>query len=438
MKTRNKIFLISFLSIGVLLKAQIKVVSGGNVGIGVTSPNSKLDVYVAPTSSGAYTFGSGMGATSPTLSIWQTTGSPARTSAIYNNGGFEIFRSGSGAPALWFNQSNDNIGIGQRSSSAKLDILNSNNGYGFIVGLGNSDPKISIWQTTSTARTSLIYENGAFEIYNQAGSTSEFYVNTSGKVGIGTNSPSPSYKLTVNGSALAIGGTWTNSDKRYKKNIMPLENALSKLKSLNGVVYEFRTDEYKEMNFNSGKSIGFIAQDLEKVIPEAVRKDDKGFYAVNYDEIIPVLVEAIKEQDKKAEEQQKANDELKNKVDKLEQLVKSCCSNSSMGNNNTNTSDKMAAQNNINLSDKNTIVLNQNVPNPFAENTVVTFNIPNTFTKAQVFFSTSDGKVINTFDIKEKGEGRLNVFANDLSSGMYTYTLVVDGKTIDTKKMIKN
>jgi hypothetical protein len=402
--------------------------ANGNMGVGNsnTSPSSKFDILVPATSSGTNALGVGMGSSNPTLTIWQTTGSPARTSAIYNNGGFEIFRSGSSAPALWVNQSNDNIGIGQRSSSGKLDILNSNNGYAFIAGLGGTDPKVSIWQTTSTARTSLIYENGAFEIYNAAGSTSEFYVNTSGKVGIGTNAPNASYKLTVNGSALASGGTWTNSDKRYKKNIQPIENAMEKLNKINGVSYEFKTEEFKNLNFTEGKSLGFIAQDLKEVLPEAVRIDKDGYHAVNYSEIIPVLVEALKEQ-------AKVNNNLMKKVDVLEQVVNSCCKSGSIQQSKASNPNES-----INLSDKNSIVLDQNTPNPFADNTVIKYSIPSNFTKAQILFTTGDGRVIKIYDIREKGNGVLNVYANDLTSGMYTYSLVVDGKTIDTKKMIKN
>lgn len=90
------------------------------------------------------------------------------------------------------------------------------------------------------------------------------------------------------------------------------------------------------------------------------------------------------------------------------------------------------------LSDKNTIVLDQNVPNPFAENTVISYNIPRSFNKAQILFFSYDGKIIKTIDINEPGRNSLNVFANDLSKGMYSYKLVVDGETVDAKKMIKD
>ena len=95
------------------------------------------------------------------------------------------------------------------------------------------------------------------------------------------------------------------------------------------------------------------------------------------------------------------------------------------------------AQMDVLLSKTNTIVLNQNVPNPFSESTVITYSIPKVFSKAQIIFSTITGEVIKTANIKSAGKGQVNVFASDISSGVYTYTLVIDGKQIETKKMIK-
>lgn len=92
---------------------------------------------------------------------------------------------------------------------------------------------------------------------------------------------------------------------------------------------------------------------------------------------------------------------------------------------------------NVLLNDKNIIVLKQNVPNPFAESTTIHYNISTEFTRAQMIFTNIDGKIIKTVDINRKGEGQLNVFSDDLSTGTYVYTLVVDGKTIESKRMVK-
>lgn len=91
----------------------------------------------------------------------------------------------------------------------------------------------------------------------------------------------------------------------------------------------------------------------------------------------------------------------------------------------------------VQLNDRSVIILNQNVPNPFAENTVISYNIPSDFTKAQMIFTSIDGRVLKTVNITQKGKGELTVFADDLSTGIYFYSLVVDGKPIETRKMIK-
>lgn len=91
----------------------------------------------------------------------------------------------------------------------------------------------------------------------------------------------------------------------------------------------------------------------------------------------------------------------------------------------------------MNLSSKNAIILNQNVPNPFAESTVITYSVPTSIAKAQIHFYDGQGKLIQSVDITGRGNGQLNVFGSDLSSGTYSYSLVADGKIIDTKKMVK-
>jgi hypothetical protein len=99
--------------------------------------------------------------------------------------------------------------------------------------------------------------------------------------------------------------------------------------------------------------------------------------------------------------------------------------------------EQLRAAINVNLSDRNSIVLNQNVPNPFAESTIITFSIPTSVQKAQIHFYDGQGKLINSVDIIERGNGQLNVFANDLSTGVYTYSLVADGQIVSTKRMVK-
>jgi hypothetical protein len=91
---------------------------------------------------------------------------------------------------------------------------------------------------------------------------------------------------------------------------------------------------------------------------------------------------------------------------------------------------------NIELS-SNIVVLEQNRPNPFKENTSIDYFVPENVGFAQIIFYNNHGRIIKLVDIKEKGKGQLQVFAQNLTDGIYTYSIVFDGKLTETKKMVK-
>jgi hypothetical protein len=99
--------------------------------------------------------------------------------------------------------------------------------------------------------------------------------------------------LTVNSNVSVQGSVSatsfiTTSDKRYKTDIEPLSNALSTLCALQGIYYTLN-------NTLNQKKLGFLAQDVDEVVPQAVDKSDPSKWGVEYTQIIPLLVEAIKE-----------------------------------------------------------------------------------------------------------------------------------------------
>ncbi len=110
------------------------------------------------------------------------------------------------------------------------------------------------------------------------------------------------YAFSILGS-LWVNGTTYASDERFKKNITEISSPLQKLLLLNGVEYEMRTDEFQKNYFMPGRQIGLLAQNVEKVIPEAVNEKD-GYKGVDYARLVPLLIEAIKEQNGKIETQQ--------------------------------------------------------------------------------------------------------------------------------------
>ncbi len=100
-------------------------------------------------------------------------------------------------------------------------------------------------------------------------------------------------------------GTITPSDIRFKKNILPLQNGLQKIISLNGITYNWRADEFTDKGFDDRQQIGFIAQEVETVLPQLVSTGADGYKGVDYTKLIPVMVEAIKEQQKQIDKLKK-------------------------------------------------------------------------------------------------------------------------------------
>jgi hypothetical protein len=129
---------------------------------------------------------------------------------------------------------------------------------------------------------------------------SMFVSNTLPRVGVGLNVTSPDAALHVNGAIYSTGDvtTFYTSDKRLKKNIQRIDDSLEKVRWLNGVSFEWDQDKINGLSFvgpKPDKDVGLIAQDVEKVFPEAVVERDDGYKAVDYSRLVPVLIEAVKE-----------------------------------------------------------------------------------------------------------------------------------------------
>jgi hypothetical protein len=113
---------------------------------------------------------------------------------------------------------------------------------------------------------------------------------------------SATYSLRVYKSAYASGSFVNGSDIRWKKDVVTIDNALNKIIQLRGVYFNWKKDEFPKEGFSKEKQIGFIAQEVESVIPELVSTNDEGFKGMDYAKLTSVLVEAIKEQQKQIEE----------------------------------------------------------------------------------------------------------------------------------------
>lgn len=98
---------------------------------------------------------------------------------------------------------------------------------------------------------------------------------------------------------------FASSDKRLKENIKPLDDALDKINKINGVEFDWidgKDEHGNSVHGNEGHDVGVIAQEIEEVLPEVVTTRNNGYKAVKYEKIVPLLIEAIKEQQKQIEE----------------------------------------------------------------------------------------------------------------------------------------
>ncbi len=99
------------------------------------------------------------------------------------------------------------------------------------------------------------------------------------------------FAFVANGNATLAGVLTQNSDATLKKNIEPIKNASDLLQQLHGYRYQ-----WKDENADAEKQLGLLAQEVQKVLPELVKEGENGKLGVNYSGLIPVLLEALKEQ----------------------------------------------------------------------------------------------------------------------------------------------
>jgi hypothetical protein len=110
-------------------------------------------------------------------------------------------------------------------------------------------------------------------------------------------SSSPTFAgLTINGAITATGDitAFFTSDKRHKNNIQIIQNALEKVRTLNGVTWEWN-DDVNEVTKAAPKT-GLIAQEVQAVLPEVVKEKEDGYLGLDYSKMMGLMVEAIKEQ----------------------------------------------------------------------------------------------------------------------------------------------
>jgi len=221
------------------------------------------------------------------------------------------------------------------------------------------------------------------------------------------------------------------SDITLKTNVNEIEDALTKTMSLQGVSFEWDIANNPGRNLSEGTNLGLIAQEVQPIFPEVVSSDENGILYIDYSSLVPVLVESVKELKYINDSLSESVSMLESRLNNLEQFVFD-----NLGEIETKMTNPAEFQQEVVLENKLAIVLNQNVPNPFREQTTISFQIPESVKEAKIVFIDNLGNILKQVEIQERGCGELLVYAYDLSAGNYTYYLVADGMTIESKKMV--
>ena len=329
----------------------------GNIGIGTTSPGSILQVRTFPVDLGSFpstTTGvffksqnNNGGSTPATPESVLTLAREGISGQAYANfADFKISRyTNTGVEA----RTRLDLGLTQGNGDAATTTIMSWRGDG-DVGIGTTAPSFLLdvagtgrFTSDLRADTKIIFNSDATNYYIGAGVTNGFVEKTwdeirfvfngggssasfkNGNLGIGTITPG--YPLQVVGAIYASGvvycsGSALCSDTRYKKEVTPLHNSLDNVLKLEGVNYFWKTKDFPDKHFTDDKQIGFIAQEIEKVYPELVMTDKDGYKSVDYARLTPILVEAIKEQQKLIDLQKKDIEKLNQRLDSVERIQK--------------------------------------------------------------------------------------------------------------------
>ncbi len=292
-------------------------------GIGTTAPVNKLEVVTAtadPASTGLAANGNlrlgglsanhviDFGLSSTSTFGWIQTRSKAAYGTNY---------------ILGLNPNGGYVGIGTTNATSMLTVGNATGTIPGEIALNptattNEGGQILIKKSLSGGTNDWIIDhygtsaaNARLRLFN-SNEVNGIVILESGFVGMGTSTPT--VRLQVSGDIIAnsIAGS---SDRRFKTNITPISNALDKVMQLRGVNFDWNQTLFPDRNFPSTRSMGFIAQEVEQVIPEVVQseKNADAYKAVHYDKVVALLVEAIKEQQQQIKQLQKQVNKLRRK-----------------------------------------------------------------------------------------------------------------------------
>jgi hypothetical protein len=256
-------------------------------------------------------------------------------------------------------------------------------------------------------------------------------------VGAGAKNTADNQVRIGSSSVTSIGGqvSWsTLSDGRFKRDIKEDVSGLEFINGLrpvsytvdNGAVAKFlRAPEVEQQagaKEKTTRQTGFVAQEVDALVKKSryvfngvdAPQNENDPYTIRYAEFVVPLVKAVQELTTKVEEQQIKIDAQQEQLDLLRQA---------------------GGRNDV-LSTAAGAVLYQNNPNPFSTDTNIEMTLPESAHQVNVIVYNLEGKEIKDVLVTQRGQSAVTIPGHELTPGMYLYALIIDGKVIDTKRMV--
>ncbi len=367
---------------------------------------------------------------------------------------------------------NRNTAMGTQSIYSNYDGSN-NTGVGYNALYNNISGSYNTAVGAYSGLNSYLDNNTFIGAYSDCNSSS---ITNSTAIGYQAIASASNQIVFGNSSVISIGGSsgWFNfSDKRIKTEIKENVPGLSFITLLKPVTYHLNLNQAdlilgrELLKDNNGKEIqrsedeisarklkegisytGFIAQDVE-IAAKAINyefsgvkpsNNERDLYGLSYSEFVVPLVKAT-------QELSMIQDSLKSEISKIEKKIDSslieilaiknkieiACpeiSSASLSQKSKNISDIKVDV------DNNKYFLEQNQPNPFSSNTTIRYRIPANVGKSQIIIISEEGKLIKTFPLSNQTSGSITLLNNQFYNGTYIYSLIVNGISVASKKMI--